>query len=108
MLADVAEIHLLQTGVKKDGSYSAVFSLAGRLACALSLSVTGYGLHLIGYQVSRGGEAVTQSAPAIWRLGLLTFVGGAFMCLLALLAIRKYPVTCRRLEEMRTDKTVRV
>ncbi len=104
MMADVAEIHLLQTGIKKEGGYAAVFSLTGRLASAVGLMATGYGLHWIDYQVVAGGEVVTQSGPAIWRLGVLMFVGGVFMCLLALLAIWKYPVTRQRLEEMRVEK----
>lgn len=101
MMADVAEIHRRQTGLKQDGGYAAVHSLAMRLAWAIGLMVSGYGLHLIGYQVHPGGEAVTQSAPVIWRLGGVTFVGGILMCLLSLLAIWKYPVTHRRLEEIR-------
>jgi glycoside/pentoside/hexuronide:cation symporter, GPH family len=101
MVADVAEIHQLQTGIKKEGSYSAVFSLGSRLAGASGLMAAGYALHFIGYQVVPQGESVTQSEPAVWRLGLLTFVGGSAVCLLALLAIRKHPVTRGRLEELR-------
>ena len=101
MVAEVAEIYQLQTGIKKEGSYSAVFSLSSRLAGAVGLMAAGYALHFIGYQVLPQGEAVTQSVAAIWRLGLLTFVGGTVLCLLALLAIRKHPVTRGRLEEFR-------
>jgi len=97
MVADVAEIHELQTGAKKEGSYSAVFSLASRLAYAIGLMASGYGLHFIGYQARAQGETVTQGAAAIWRLGLLMFAGGTLACLLALAAIRKHPVTRGRL-----------
>ncbi|MEY3895918.1 MAG: Inner rane symporter YicJ [Verrucomicrobiota bacterium] len=100
MVADVAEIHQLRTGIKKEGSYSAVFSLSSRLAGAIGLMAAGYALHFIGYQVLPQGEAVTQSEPAIWRLGLLTFVGGTLVCLLALLAIRKHSITRDRLEKI--------
>jgi glycoside/pentoside/hexuronide:cation symporter, GPH family len=101
MVADVAEIHQLQTGIKKEGSYSAVFSLSSRLAGASGLMAAGYALHFIGYQLLPQGEAVTQSEPAVWRLGLLTFAGGTVVCLLALVAIRKHPVTRGRLDEIR-------
>jgi GPH family glycoside/pentoside/hexuronide:cation symporter len=104
MMADVAEIHWLRTGTKKDGGYAAVHSLTMRLAWAIGLIISGYGLHAIGYKVPQGGETVTQSPPVIWRLGMVTFAGGILMCLLALLAIRKYPVTRRRLEEIRIAK----
>ncbi len=105
MMADVAEIHWLQTGIKKDGGYAALHSLTMRLAWAIGLMVSGYGLHVIGYKVPQGREAVMQSSPVIWRLGMVTFVGGAFMGLLALLAIRKYPVTRWRLAEIRIAKS---
>jgi Na+/melibiose symporter-like transporter len=59
---------------------------------------------LIGYQVPQGGGVVTQSSEAIRRLGLVTFVGGALICLVALLAIQRYPVTRSRLVELRAKK----
>ncbi|MGA9876712.1 MAG: MFS transporter, partial [Solirubrobacteraceae bacterium] len=101
MMADVAEIHQLQTGVNKDGGYSSVFSLSMRLAISFSLIISGYCLDVIGYKVFQGHKIVVQSPDAIWRLGAVTFVGGALVCLFSLLAIRKYPVTAKKMEEMR-------
>jgi GPH family glycoside/pentoside/hexuronide:cation symporter len=101
MMADVAEVHLLRTGINKDGGYSSLFSLAMRMAISFSLVVSGYCLDFIGYKVPKGAEAVTQNPEAIWRLGLVTFVVGAIICVVSLLAIRKYPITRSRLEEMR-------
>ena len=37
MRAEVAELHRARTGIEKDGAYSAVFSLAMRLAISLRL-----------------------------------------------------------------------
>ena len=104
MIADISEIHFLQTGIKKDGGYSSVFSLAMRFAYAFGLMASGHCLHLIGYQVPQGGGVVTQSSEAIRRLGLVTFVGGALICLVALLVIQRYPVTRSRLVELRAKK----
>ena len=106
MVADLAEIHRLRTGLEKDGSYAAVFSLANRLACSIGMITSGFGLHLIGYKVAEGVEAASQSPQAIWRLGFVTFVVGAFMCLASLMPILKYPVTRRRLEEMRAAQAL--
>ena len=103
MMADVSEIYCLKTGVKKDGGYSAVFSLSMRMAISLSLLASGYCLDFIGYKVPSNGESVLQNPEAIWRLGAVTFVVGAFICLLSLLAILKYPVTRRLIEETRTN-----
>lgn len=101
MIADVSEMRRLQTGEVKDGGYSSVFSLAMRLAISFSLIASGWFLSGIGYQVPKDGRAVIQTPQAIWSLGLVTFVIGAVICLAALLAIRPYPITCRRLEEIR-------
>lgn len=101
MMADVSEVRKIQTGEVRDGGYSAVFSLAMRMAISFSLVLSGWCLSGIGYQVPKAGEKVTQSASAVWNLGMVTFVVGAVVCLLSLLAIRKYPITRERLESLR-------
>jgi GPH family glycoside/pentoside/hexuronide:cation symporter len=101
MMADVSEVRRLKTGEVKDGGYSSVFSLAMRMAISFSLIVAGWCLSGIGYQVPKDGRAVTQTPQAIWNLGMVTFVIGAAICLLSLLAIRLYPITRERLERFR-------
>jgi GPH family glycoside/pentoside/hexuronide:cation symporter len=101
MMADVSEVRRLKTGEVKDGSYSSVFSLAMRMAISFSFIVAGWCLSGIGYQVPKDGRAVTQTPQAIWNLGMITFVIGAAICLVSLLAIRLYPITRRRLEQLR-------
>jgi Na+/melibiose symporter-like transporter len=101
MMADVSEVRRLKTGEVKDGGYSSVFSLAMRMAISFSLIVAGWCLSCIGYQVPKDGNAVTQTPQAIWNLGMVTFVIGAVICLLSLLAIRLYPITRARLEKLR-------
>jgi GPH family glycoside/pentoside/hexuronide:cation symporter len=104
MMADVSEVRRLQTGEVKDGGYSSVFSLAMRMAISFSLIVAGWCLSGIGYQVPKDGHAVTQTPQAIWNLGLVTFVIGAAICLLSLLAIRLYPITREHLEQIRDGR----
>lgn len=106
MVADVSEVYFLRTGVKKDGGYSSIASLAIRLACSIGLITSGYCMSFIGYKVTPGIEAVSQTPQTIWRLGFVTFVAGAFMCLLAMWAIRQYPLTRRSLEELRAAAEV--
>ncbi len=101
MMADVSEVHRLRTGENKDGGYSAVFSLAMRMAISFSLIVSGWCLSGIGYQVP--APAAGQAPDAIWRLGMVTFVIGALVCVLSLLAIRRYPITRARLESLRSQ-----
>jgi len=102
MMADVSEVRRLKTGEVKDGGYSSVFSLAMRLAISFSLIVAGWCLSGIGYQVPKDGNAVTQTPQAIWNLGMVTFVIGAAICLVSLLAIRRHPITRERLERLRS------
>jgi GPH family glycoside/pentoside/hexuronide:cation symporter len=106
MMADVAEIHRLQTGENKDGGYSSIFSLAMRMAISFSLIASGYCLDIIGYKVPAGSEIVAQSPEAIRRLGFVTFIVGAAICLASLFAIRMYPITRARLEEMREARAL--
>lgn len=101
MMADVAEIELLRSGRNKDGSYSAVFSLAMRLAFAVGFIVSGYCLNWAGYKVANGAETVVQDPAAIWNVGLVTFIVGGVIGLAAVAAILKYPITRKKLEELR-------
>ncbi|MCE0498526.1 MAG: MFS transporter [Methylacidiphilales bacterium] len=101
MVSDIAEIHLLQTGENKDGGYAAVSSLAGRVASSFSFIVMGWSLNWIGYKVPTGAGKVVQTGQALWNLGMVTFVIGAVIAALASLAIWKYPVNKKFLEDMR-------
>ncbi len=96
MMADVSEIRKMQTGDVRDGGYSAVFSLAMRMAISFSLIVAGWCLSGIGYQVP--APATGQTPDAIWKLGFVTFVIGSIICFAALLAIRHYPITRSRFD----------
>ena len=101
MIADIAEIRLLRTGMKNDAGYASIFSLATRMAYAIGLMASGYCLNVVGYKTGQGLEKLGYNPDAVWRLGCVTFAGGALMCLLALLAIRPYRVTRSGLEELR-------
>lgn len=101
MMADVAEIHRLKTGESKVGGYSAVFSLATRLAISFSLVASGWALALIGFRVSGSTETAAQTAAALWNLGLVTFVVGAGVAALAMLALWRYPISKAYLESIR-------
>jgi glycoside/pentoside/hexuronide:cation symporter, GPH family len=108
MIADLSEIQRLQTGCEKEGSYASVFSVANRLACSLGMITSGFGLHLVGYRSAHGVPATNQSPEALRGLGFIAFVVGAGMCLAALLPILNYPITRRRLEDMREPERLLV
>jgi len=91
MVADISEINRHDTGILKDGSYSAVFCFLIKLAGGIGLLVQGVCLKLIGFK-----EGSNQQPPeAIDRLVLFTFTSGAFFALVALLIAMKYRVNRR-------------
>ena len=98
MMADVAELHRARTGVNKDGTYSAVFSLAMRLAISFSLMASGWTLSGIGFVTDATHK--TQTPEAIWRLGTATLLAGPLLYVVALLAIHRYPITRQRLASL--------
>ena len=100
MMADVSEINRIKTGVNKDGSYAAMFSLAMKISMAVAFLVAGYCLSWTGFEA--GAEAV-QSDESMWRVCALTFVVGPIASLAALILISKYPVTKEFIEKVRSE-----
>ena len=97
MMADVADVFRARTGINKDGGYSAVFSLAMRLAISFSLMVSGWTLSGIGFVAK---ENATQTPEAIWRLGAATFIAGPLVCFASLLAIGRYRLSRERVAQL--------
>lgn len=98
MMADVSEIHRLQSGINKDGSYAAMYSLATKASISLGLLISGYCLAWVGFK--SGSEAI-QTVDVSWRICALTLVAGPSISLIALMLILKYPVNKMFLEMMR-------
>lgn len=106
MIADASEIWRCRTGVLKDGSYSAMLSCVTKLSISLGLLLAGYCLDWVGFVV--GSDS--QKPEAIQRLGIATFLGGAAMALIAVLAMLRYPITrdyMRRIKTVLADRSVR-
>jgi GPH family glycoside/pentoside/hexuronide:cation symporter len=91
MMADVAELYRRRSGVNRDGAYSAVFSLSMRLAISFALMASGWTLSAIGF--SADAAQGSHTAQTVWRLGAATFLAGPVMCLLALAAVARYPLS---------------
>jgi glycoside/pentoside/hexuronide:cation symporter, GPH family len=109
MIADVSEIHQMESGINKDGGYAAVYSLAMRMAISFSIATSGLLLGWIGYKTSLGaGEAVVQSADAVWRLGAVALIVGPLISLASLLIIARYRIDRKRFEEIRESFSKRV
>lgn len=89
MMGDVSALHQARTGVNKDGGYSAVFSLAMRLAISFALMASGWLLGGIGFAADDAHRL--PDAAVVWRLGAVMFLAGPLVSVAALIAIRRYP-----------------
>ena len=101
MIADISEINEINTGINKDGAYSAVYSFTSKLSQSLALFLTGLCLTWIGYV---DGIDVVQSPEVVMRLLLFAFLVGPLLALFALAIIKLYPVSEGMLKEMRAAK----
>lgn len=88
MIADISEANKYDTGILKDGSYSAVYCFVVKIVCSAGLFLQGLGLKVMGFQ--EGGK--TQTPEAIDKLALFTFVAGIIFAVAAIAVAVKYPV----------------
>jgi len=100
MMADISELNEINTGINKDGAYSAMYSFSMKFAQAIGGLVVGCCLTFVGF-VTVVGESVEQSHETVMKLFLATFIIGPFISLLALWLIKMYPVDKGFIERMR-------
>jgi GPH family glycoside/pentoside/hexuronide:cation symporter len=89
MIADVAEVNELKSGVRKDGGYAAVFSFTTKLIFSIALFVATDCLDWVGF--ANGSDR--QSPQAIRWLVLLTFGLGSLFAALVIPVALRYPIT---------------
>ena len=89
MIADVAEIDELSSGVRKDGGYSAVFAFTYKLVQSAAVFIAGACLAWVGFVP--GSDK--QTPEALRWLVLLTFGLGALFSFLVIPVAIRYPVT---------------
>jgi len=63
MMADISEINEIKTGVNKDGSYSAMYSLSMKISQSISALITGFVLTAVGFVTV--GEIVESGKYAV-------------------------------------------
>jgi GPH family glycoside/pentoside/hexuronide:cation symporter len=80
MIADAAEINELESGVRKDGGYAAIFSFTTKLVTSVSVLVVGACLKWVGF--ASGSDH--QTPQAIHGLVFLAFGLGAFFAALVI------------------------
>ena len=88
MLADVAEVNELKSGVRKNGGYSAIFAFTTKLIGSVSTYIASACLAWVSFHP--GSDIQTPSA--IHWLVILTFGGGSLFTFLVIPIVIRYPI----------------
>ena len=104
MQADVADYDEWVGGIRREGSFSAVFSWVFKATAALTGAVSGILLTLTGFDVKAGPA---QSSHTLEHLRLIYIWLPAVFMVICLFAVSRYPLTRRRMEEIRADLEAR-
>ncbi len=98
MLADICDLDESQTGLRREGIYSACYAWTIKAGIALTMVFGGYMLSWAGYDANR--EAA-QAEGVVERIRMLYMSVPIGMSLLALAFIGFYPLSERRVAEIR-------
>lgn len=85
MVSDLSAAHRSRTGLNKQGTYAALYSLSIKGATAFALLGSGGALRLIGF--TAGLTPGMHPPEVLWRLGLAMFLAGPSLTALALTVI---------------------
>lgn len=99
MQADVVDLDELEHGGRREGMFGAVGGWIMKCGGALAVGLSGWVLVWTGFDVKLGGE---QADGVFFNMRLCFSVIPAAGCLLALLAVRKWPLTRERCEEIQS------
>lgn len=103
MIADVAEVNELASGVRKDGGYAAIFAFSTKLILSISVFTASACLSWVGFV--NGSDQ--QTPAAIRWLVLLTFGLGSLFATLVIPIARRYPITQPFMAKVKADLAAR-
>ncbi len=98
MVPDAVEYDYLVTGERTEGAFYGVWTFGIKIGQAIALAITGGVLSLVGYV-----PEVAQSALSQFGIRLLLGPISAFIFLLAIVALRFYPINEKRYNEILDD-----
>lgn len=98
VLADITDIDELETGQRREGSYTGVYCFMFKLAIAISGPVLGLGVDWSGFTPELG---VNQTPQTFLILRLLTGFVSTFFALVAFFLLWHFPLTPERAFEVR-------
>jgi glycoside/pentoside/hexuronide:cation symporter, GPH family len=98
MIGDVCEEDELETGLRREGIYSAVGGFTRKLAVAAAALGTGAILKISGFDATLA-ETSGVAPDVLYRMKLLFIAGQVAVLLLGIYLLRFYPITRARAEE---------
>jgi len=105
MQADIVDYDELQSGQRREGAYSAVFSWALKMSGTISAGIGGMVIVLSGFDIKKYGGDQPQhvlETMLVWYAFL-----PLFFCGVALFLLRAYPLDRQRMHEIRGELEAR-
>jgi GPH family glycoside/pentoside/hexuronide:cation symporter len=100
MLADVCDLHELQTGNRNEGALNAMYGWVMKVGSTIAFALSGVLLNLTGFDQALGGN---QSAATILSMRLLDIGVPAIAVLAAILLAWIYPISEDRAYQIRAE-----
>ncbi len=98
MKADIVDDDEVRTGERREGSFESVFSWLLRFTGTVFAGLSGFIVVLLGFEI----EAGTNQAPGVFRNMILAMaIIPALLGVLQLIMILKWPLTAKRMAEIR-------
>ena len=105
MIADVCDMDELETGMRREASFSSIYQWIWKLGATFAMIFSGGLISLVG-----AGAALPEMMLApdiIFRLRFLLAAVPTIFCMGAILCIARYPITHKRLEEIQNQLLMR-
>lgn len=99
MLADVSEVNELNSGLRKDGGYAAIFAFTTKLILSVAVFIASACLGWVGFV--NGSDQ--QTPAAIRWLVLLTFGLGSLFATLVIPIVLRYPINQSFMTKVKAD-----
>jgi len=106
MVGDICEEDELETGLRREGIYSAIGSFSRKMAVAITSILSGLVLSAVGFDAEFAAKFGMPAAVG-FNLKLVYVIGQALGVVLGLILISFYPITRKRAIETQKTLTAR-
>lgn len=101
MIADVCDVDELQTGRRREASFSSIYQWIWKFGATFSMIAGGTLISLVGADVDNADQMLSEDV--VFRLRLLLAIVPALFGLVAFLCIYFFPLTRERVDEAKTE-----